>query len=121
MSTDANGTEDVMEGTLPASSPYLLAAQLGVTLTELARLAGMARATLVSKSAAGRVETALRPIVRILDVAAELAGDESRAAIWFKHQPLPGWGGKTAHDLVGDGRADAVLAYLEAIRAGVYA
>lgn len=79
MPTDAHGTEDVMEGTLSACSPYLLAAQLGVTLTELAQLAGISRTTLAAKSAAGRrVETALRRIVRILDVAAELAGDESR-------------------------------------------
>ena len=48
-------------------------------------------------------------------------GDEQRAAIWFKHQPIPGWAGKTAYDLVGEGKADQVLAYLEAVRSGVYA
>lgn len=50
-----------------------------------------------------------------------MAGDESRAAIWFKHQPLRGWAGKTAYDLVGEGKADQVLHYLEAVRSGVYA
>ncbi len=121
MTTDVNETEDVIEGTVPALSPYLLAARLGLTLPELARLAGSARMTLVAKSAAGRMETALCPIVRIIDVAVELAWGDSRAAIWFKHQPLPGWGGETTCDLVGEGRADAVLAYVEAIRARVYA
>ena len=59
--------------------------------------------------------------MRILAMATEMAGNEHRAVIWFKHQPIPGWAGKTAYDLVGEGKADKVLAYLEAVRAGVYA
>ena len=46
---------------------------------------------------------------------------ESRAAIWFKHKPVAGWAGKTAYDLVSEGKSDNVLAYLEAVRAGVHA
>ena len=68
-----------------------------------------------------RAPTALSPIVRILAMAVEMAGDEQRAAIWFKHQPIPGWAGKTTYDLVREGKADKVLAYLEAVRSGVYA
>jgi uncharacterized protein (DUF2384 family) len=59
--------------------------------------------------------------LRILTMAEEMAGSEQRAAIWFKHQPIPGWDGKTASDLVREGKADQVLAYLEALRSGVYA
>ncbi|MGO4438980.1 antitoxin Xre-like helix-turn-helix domain-containing protein [Rhizobium sp. RAF56] len=107
------------------NSPFLsarrVAEQLGVTLSELAKLIGVARNTLAAKSSARKVDGALSPVVRILAVASEMAGDESRAVIWFKHQPIPGWAGKTAYDLVGDGKADKVLAYLEAVRSGVYA
>jgi hypothetical protein len=81
----------------------------------------VARNTLTAKSATRRVDAALSPIVRILTVAAEMAGDEGRAVIWFKHQPIPGWAGKTAYDLVAEGRAADVLSYLEAVRSGVYA
>ena len=102
-------------------SAQRLSEQLGVTQSELARLAGVARNTLTAKSPTRKVDAALSPIVRILTVAAEMAGDESRAVIWFKHQPIPGWAGKTAYDLVAEGRSDQVLAYLEAVRAGVYA
>lgn len=106
-------------------TPYLSARQvaeaLGVTLTELAALAGVARNTLTARTAARRVDEALSPIVRIVAMAAEMAGDESRAAIWFKHQPIPGWAGLTAYDLVRERKADKVLAYLEAVRSGVYA
>ena len=59
--------------------------------------------------------------LQILTLAKEMAGDEQRAVFWFKHQPIPGWAGKTAYDLVQEGRADQVLAYLEAVKSGVYA
>ncbi|WP_457580629.1 antitoxin Xre/MbcA/ParS toxin-binding domain-containing protein [Ensifer canadensis] len=102
-------------------SARLVADRLGVTLAELAKLIGVARNTLTAKSSARKVDAALSNVVRILAMAAEMAGDESRAVIWFKHQPIPGWAGKTAYDLVGEGKADNVLAYLEAVRSGVYA
>ncbi|CDZ26679.1 antitoxin Xre/MbcA/ParS toxin-binding domain-containing protein [Neorhizobium galegae] len=94
---------------------------LGLTHAELAKLIGVARNTLTAKSGARKVDMALSPVVRILAMASEMAGDENRAAIWFKHQPIPGWAGKTAYDLVGEGKADKVLVYLEAVRSGVYA
>ena len=108
-----------------SGSPFLsaprLSEQLGLTQSELAKLVGIARNTLTAKTATRKVDAALSPIVRILAMAAEMAGDENRAVIWFKHQPIPGWAGKTAYDLVGDGKADQVLAYLEAVRSGAYA
>jgi hypothetical protein len=108
-----------------APAPFLsarrIAAILGVNLSELAELAGVARNTLTAKVGGRKVDAALSPIVRILAMAGEMAGDEQRAAIWFKHQPIPGWAGKTAYDLVREGKADKVLAYLEAVRSGVYA
>jgi uncharacterized protein (DUF2384 family) len=105
----------------PFLSARRVAELLGVTLTELAALAGIARNTLTAKSGARKTDQALSPVVRILAMAAEMAGDDQRAAVWFKHQPIPGWAGRTAYDLVRAGKADKVLAYLEAVRSGVYA
>lgn len=110
----------MQEGT-PFLSARHLAEGLGLTLTELAGLAGVARNTLTARASARKVDQALSPLVRIIALASEMAGDASRAAIWFKHQPIPGWGGKTAYDLVRERKADKVMAYLEAVRAGVYA
>lgn len=108
-----------------AKAPFLSARRvaelLGVTLGELAGLIGVARNTLAAKTGARKVDAALSPVVRILAMAGEMSGSGERAAIWFKHQPLPGWAGKTAYDLVHEGKADKVLAYLEAVRSGVYA
>ena len=109
------------DGQSPFLSARRVADHLGVTLADLARLAGVARNTLTAKSGARKVDQALSPLVRILAMATEMAGSEKQATIWFKHQPIPGWAGKTAFDLVAEGKADKVLAYLESVRAGVYA
>ena len=108
-----------------AHGPFLSAREvessLGITQSELAELAGISRNTLAAKKSNRKVDGALSPLVRIIAMAAAMAGDEQRAALWFKHQPIPGWAGKTAYDLVKDGKADKVLTYLEAVRSGVYA
>ena len=105
----------------PFLSPRRVAERLGVTMSELAGLVGIARNTLASGKGGRKVDAALSPLVRILAMAAEMTGSDARAAIWFKHQPIPGWAGKTAYDLVGEGKGDKVLAYLESVRAGIYA
>ena len=104
----------------PALSARRIAGLLGVTLGELASLIGVTHRALSATENRG-LHQALNPVARILAMAVELAGSEQRAAIWFKHQPLPGWAGKTAYDLVHEGKGDTVLAYLEAVRSGVYA
>jgi hypothetical protein len=120
MGAAAFGAARFGEGPAPFLSARRVAESLGVNLSELAELAGVARNTLAARTGR-RADAALSPIVRILAMAGEMAGDEQRAAIWFKHQPIPGWAGKTAYDLVREGKADKVLAYLEAVRSGVYA
>jgi hypothetical protein len=125
MTRDIAGPKDEVAAQLgEKGSPFLsagrLSEQLGITHSELAKLAGVARNTLAAKSASRKVDAALSPIVRILAIVTEMAGDESRAVIWFKHQPIPGWAGKTAYDLVREGKANGVLSYLESVRAGVY-
>jgi len=59
--------------------------------------------------------------LKILAVAEEMAGDKQRAVIWFEQQPIPSWGGKTACELVQEGKVDKVLDYLEGVKSGVYA
>ena len=45
----------------------------------------------------------------------------SRAYAWFRAEPLPGFGGATPDQLVREGRAEHVHAYLDRIMAGGYA
>jgi hypothetical protein len=60
-------------------------------------------------------------VVRILAAVEQLTGDPDRAIIWVRHQPIAGYDGQTALELVEAGRADAVLAHLEDLRDGIYA
>lgn len=39
---------------------------------------------------------------------------------WYSSEPLPGFSGQTAMQLVNDGRADDVFAYISAVDSGVH-
>jgi hypothetical protein len=100
-----------------------LAKALHITQNDLADVTGLSRDS-VSKRARlhGRATQArLRDTVEIINRVAVWSGGEGRAFAWFRSQPLPSFGDKTAEDLVKDGQADAVKAYLSRIADGGYA
>lgn len=101
--------------------PKRMAAELRLPMIELAKLAGVNRNTLSTKAGSAAVQAGLGVIARIIAKASELSGDEGRAIIWFRHQPIIGFDGRTAEELVEDGRADAVIWYLETLENGGYA
>lgn len=109
--------DDIRDGDLIA--PKRMAERLRLPMTRLSRLAHLNRNTMISRPDSPAVQEKLGQIARIITRAAELAGDEGRAIIWFKHQPIPGWG-RTAEELVEEGQAGAVLDDLERMAAGVY-
>ena len=43
------------------------------------------------------------------------------ALIWFQSEPLPGFGGRTAMQLVDNGDASEVLDFIAAVDAGIFA
>jgi hypothetical protein len=47
-------------------------------------------------------------------------GKETEAFDWFNSTPLPGHGSATARDLVREGRALAVVAYIDSVDAGIH-
>lgn len=108
------------EGLVMAGS---LAKVLHITQTDLAEVTGLSldsvskRARLKSRATQAR----LRDTVEIINRVAEWSGGAGRAFAWFRSQPLPSFGDKTAEDLVKEGRADAVKAYLARIADGGYA
>jgi len=109
--------DDIRDGDLIA--PRRMAARLRLPMTQLSRLAHVNRNTMAAKPESPAVQARLGEIARIITRAATLAGDEGKAIIWFKHQPIPGFG-KTAEELVEEGHADLVLADLERMAEGIY-
>jgi uncharacterized protein (DUF2384 family) len=105
-----------------AIMPDRLAASLKAQLSDVARIAGVHRNSLASAPTSPKVQARLGEVARILAEAAELLdGDENKAAVWFRHQPLAGFDGETAEDLVAAGHAAAVRAHLRMLRDGAYA
>jgi uncharacterized protein (DUF2384 family) len=109
--------EDIRDGDLIA--PKRMANRLRLPLSRLSKLAHLNRNTMTSRPDSPAVQEKLGQIARIFAQAADISGDEGRALIWFKYQPMAGWG-KTAEELVELGMADAVLEDLGRMEAGVY-
>jgi hypothetical protein len=100
-----------------------LAKVLHITQHDLAEVTGLSRDS-VSKSnrlKSKATQTRLRDTVEIINRVTDWSGSAGRAFAWFRSQPLPSFGDKTAEDLVKEGRADAVKAYLSRIADGGYA
>jgi uncharacterized protein (DUF2384 family) len=68
-----------------------------------------------------QTQARLRDAVEIINRATDWAGSTGRAFAWFRSEPLRSLGDKTAEDLVKEGRAEAVKAYLARIADGGYA
>lgn len=51
----------------------------------------------------------------------ERFGSSEKAEAWYQSEPLPGFGGMTAKQLVRADRAGEVLEYIDAVDAGVHA
>ena len=60
-------------------------------------------------------------IREILERAEAETGSPAAAHAWFHSKPLPGFGGATPDQLVREGRAEDVHAYLDRVMAGGYA
>ena len=100
-----------------------LAELLHVTKGELARATGLSRDAVTKRARAESPKTQqrLRDTVDIISRAVPWTGSTARAFAWYRSQPLPSFGDKTAEDLLKEGRAQAVKDYLSRIADGGYA
>ncbi len=60
-------------------------------------------------------------MVEIVNKVERRFGSALMAYAWYRSEPLSGFSGQTAMQLVRDGRADEVLDYIDAVDAGVHA
>ncbi len=102
--------------------PERVAETLRVSVSGVAKLTHVHRNTLRRNPGSPVVQEKLGEIVRIITDAADLmGGQKGKAVLWFLHQPLSGFNGKTAADLVRAGHASAVREHLRMLRDGAYA
>ena len=107
-----------------AFSPARVAAALRTTTAEIADTLGLDRDSL-SRNArirAGETQTRLREMLEILNrVETHNGASCLMAYAWFRSEALPGFAGKAADQLVREGKARHVHAYLDDLMAGGYA
>lgn len=104
-------------------SPRLLAEEWLTSQEEIARTAGLPRDAIARKDRLGsaKTQTRLREMVEIIHRLSPRFGSGLVAYAWYRSEPLAGFGGLTAARLVQDGRADAVMDYIDAVDAGGFA
>ncbi len=100
-----------------------LADGFGMSKSQLAETAGLARETLyrAERRGARKAQGRLREMLEIISRVSDWAGGKDQAMAWYRAQPLPAFGGRTAEALVKDGKASAVRDYLDHIAVGGFA
>ena len=106
-----------------AFSPTLVADALRTTKSEIAGTLGLGKDafTRASRIRARKTQVRLRQMLEILNRVEALTGSPLAAYAWFRAEPLPGFGGATPDQLVREGKAEHVHAYLDRIMVGGYA
>ena len=104
-------------------SPTLVADALRTTKSEIASTLGLGKDafTRASRVRARKTQARLRQMLEILNRVEAATGSPLAAYAWFRAEPLPGFGGATPDQLLREGRAEHVHAYLDRIMAGGYA
>jgi transcriptional regulator with XRE-family HTH domain len=100
-----------------------LTAALGISKRELAETAGIPSGNLNRKARANSAQTLnrLQETAEILHRIAPWAGGIKQAFAWYRSEPLPEFGGRTAESLVKSGKAVAVRDYLDHVALGGFA
>ena len=103
--------------------PRKIAQRLRTTSEELGRSAGLGRGAVQRKDgiASGKTQRRLRELVEVVNKVEPRFGSAQMAYAWHRSQPLPGFSGQTAMQLLRCGRADHVLGYIDAVDVGVHA
>jgi hypothetical protein len=105
------------------SSADELSAALGISKRELAETAGLPPGNLNRKTRANSAQTLnrLRETSEILHRVTPWAGGIRQAFAWYRSEPLPEFGGRTAESLVKSGKAVALRDYLDHVALGGFA
>ncbi len=104
-------------------APRKIADAFRTTSEEVARTAGLGRDAVQRKDRvrSDKTHRRLREMVEVINKVEPRFGSSLMAYAWYRSEPLPGFSGQTAMQLVRSGRVDEVLEYVDAVDAGVHA
>jgi hypothetical protein len=100
-----------------------VADHFGMSKTQLAETIGLNRETFyrAARLEAPKTQARAREMLEILGRIVDWAGGAKQAMAWYRAEPLPAFGGRTAEALVKEGHAAAVRDYLDHIATGGFA
>ena len=104
-------------------APRKIADVLRTSRDDVARTLGLGRDALQRKDRVGsdKTQRRLREMIELLNKVEPRFGSALIAYAWYRSEPLAGFSGQSAMQLVRDGRAQEVLDYIDAVDAGVHA
>lgn len=99
------------------------AERLGLSKGQFAETIGLAPETLrrSARMTAAKTQTRMAEMLEIIARIKDWAGGEKQALAWYRAQPIPAFGDRTAEALVKEGKAAAVRDYLDHVALGGYA
>jgi uncharacterized protein (DUF2384 family) len=100
-----------------------VADSFGMSKTQLAETVGLARESLykTARNRTPKTQTRIKEMLEIISRVTEWAGGKEQAMAWYRAQPIPAFGGRTAEALVKEGKAGAVRDYLDHLAVGGFA
>lgn len=104
-------------------APAKIARALHTTSDDTWRSAGLGRDAIQRKDRvrSDKSQRRLREMVEVINEVEPRFGSALIAFAWYRSEPLPGFFGQTAMQLVKEGRATEVLKFIDAVDVGVYA
>lgn len=104
-------------------APRKIADAFRTTSEEVARTVGLGKDAIQRKDRirSDKTQRRLREMIEIVNKVEPRFGSALMAYAWYRSEPLPGFSGQTAMQLVRSGRAEEVLDYLDAVDAGIHA
>lgn len=100
-----------------------VADSFGMSKTQLAETVGLGRETLykAARNRTPKTQARIKEMLEIISRVTEWAGGKEQAMAWYRAQPIPAFGGRTAEALVKEGKAAAVRDYLDHLAVGGFA
>lgn len=100
-----------------------VAEAFSMSKVQLAETAGLAREVLqkASRRDGPKAQGRVREMLEIISMVQAWAGGPAQAMAWYRAEPIPAFGGRTAEGLVKSGQATAVRDYLDHLATGGYA
>jgi hypothetical protein len=100
-----------------------VARAVGLSKAQLAETAGLAREVLqkASRRDGPKAQGRMREVVEIISRVQAWAGGPAQAMAWYRAEPIPAFGGRTAEAVVKSGQASAMRDYLDHLATGGYA